>query len=128
LSTSAANTSSTPPAITVVSRSSGTLCISRGSRRRPNFNSRVDGAIFPAFGIQQRLSLGLCRSIGVEPDGAQVPLWGLTEAVRLSGLSGPPYELQDAVADLEVATIEIGKTRDWTDPLDLVRENFPYLS
>jgi len=26
-----------------------------------------------------------------------------------------------------VEAIEIGKTRDLTDPLDLVEENFPYL-
>jgi len=74
------------------------------------------------------LAAGAPAALAVEPDGATVPLWGLTEAVRLSGLSGPPYELQDAVAGLEVAKVEIGKTRDLTDPLDLVRENFPYLS
>jgi len=26
-----------------------------------------------------------------------------------------------------IAAVEIGKTRDLTDPLDLVEENFPYL-
>ena len=67
-------------------------------------------------------------ALAVEPDGSTAPLWGLTEAVRLTGLPGPPFELLDAVADLEVAELRIGKTRDLTDPLDLVRENFPYLS
>jgi len=66
--------------------------------------------------------------LAVEPDGSTAPLWGLTEAVRLGGLPGPPYALLDAVDGLEVAELEIGKTRDLTDPLDLVKENFSYLS
>ena len=68
-------------------------------------------------------------ALAVEPDGSTVPLWGLTEAVteRLTDLPGPPYELLDAVAGLEIAKVEIGKARDLTDPLDLVKENFPYL-
>jgi NDP-sugar pyrophosphorylase family protein len=58
------------------------------------------------------------------------PLWGLTEAVtdRFPELSGPPFELLDAVGGLEVQRVQIGKTRDLTDPLDLVRENVPYLA
>ena len=62
--------------------------------------------------------------------GDPAPLWGLTEEVtgRLGGLDGPPYELVDAVAGLAIADIQIGKTRDLTDPLDLVQENFPYLT
>jgi NDP-sugar pyrophosphorylase family protein len=62
------------------------------------------------------------------------PLWGLGGAVaeRLC-LDRPPYELGNAYqaaidAGEAVAAIEIGKTRDLTDPLDLVEENFPYLS
>jgi hypothetical protein len=44
----------------------------------------------------------------------------------------PPYELenayQSAIDDGElVIAVEIGKTRDLTDPLDLVEENFSYL-
>ena len=64
----------------------------------------------------------------VAPDHP-APLWGLTEVVisRLSSLNGPPYELLDAVEGLAIAEIGIGKTRDLTDPLDLVEENFPYL-
>jgi hypothetical protein len=31
-------------------------------------------------------------------------------------------------AGARVAAIEIGKTRDLTDPLDLVQENFSYLT
>jgi glucose-1-phosphate thymidylyltransferase len=61
--------------------------------------------------------------------GDPAPLWGLTEVVtsRLWNLSGPPYELLDAVEGLAIAEIAIGKTRHLTDPLDLVQENFPYL-
>ena len=63
-------------------------------------------------------------------DGASVPLWGLTGEVtsRLAGLPGPPFELRRAVEGLALAELAIGKTRDLTDPLDLVEENFPYLS
>jgi bifunctional UDP-N-acetylglucosamine pyrophosphorylase/glucosamine-1-phosphate N-acetyltransferase len=47
-------------------------------------------------------------------------------------LPGPPYELKDAFqlaidAGEDVLAIEIGRTRDLTDPLDLVEENFSYL-
>jgi CTP:molybdopterin cytidylyltransferase MocA len=62
------------------------------------------------------------------------PLWALGPQLLpyLEGLPGPPWELKDAyqraVDDgLTVSAIEIGKTRDLTDPLDLVEENFPYL-
>lgn len=61
------------------------------------------------------------------------PLWAIgPELVPiLEGLPGPPFELsqlfQRAVdGGLEVRAIEIGKTRDLTDALDLVKENFPY--
>jgi CTP:molybdopterin cytidylyltransferase MocA len=63
------------------------------------------------------------------------PLWVLGEPLvpYLDDLPGPPYELQDAYqpaidAGLAIAGVEIGKTRDLTDPLDFVEENFPYLS
>jgi hypothetical protein len=61
------------------------------------------------------------------------PLWGLGGPVaeRLCR-DRPPYELENAYqaaidAGELVKAIEIGKTRDLTDPLDLVEENFPYL-
>jgi CTP:molybdopterin cytidylyltransferase MocA len=63
------------------------------------------------------------------------PLWALGEPLvpYLDDLPGPPYELKDAYqpaidAGLAIVGVEIGKTRDLTDPLDLVEENFPYLS
>jgi NDP-sugar pyrophosphorylase family protein len=61
------------------------------------------------------------------------PLWALRAAVveRLCR-DRPPYELENAFqAAIDegetIAAIEIGKTRDLTYPLDLVKENFPYL-
>jgi len=61
------------------------------------------------------------------------PLWGLAAPVagRLC-LDREPYELENAFqsaidAGELVVAVEIGKTRDLTDPLDLVEENFPYL-
>jgi dTDP-glucose pyrophosphorylase len=61
------------------------------------------------------------------------PLWGLGAAIaeRLCD-DRPPYELGNAyraaiAAGEAVRAVEVGKTRDLTDPLDLVEENFPYL-
>jgi MurNAc alpha-1-phosphate uridylyltransferase len=74
------------------------------------------------------LSSGSPSALAFAPDGSPAPLWGLTEDVRLEDLSGPPFELLEAVQRAgEVARVEIGQTRAVTDPLDLVRENFPYL-
>jgi choline kinase len=63
------------------------------------------------------------------------PLWHVGGAVGryLRPLPGrPPYELGDVFqlaidAGVAVSAIQIGRTRDLTSPVDLVRENFPYL-
>jgi CTP:molybdopterin cytidylyltransferase MocA len=63
------------------------------------------------------------------------PLWlfGLRVAEHLDPLPGaPPYELAHVVRDAvaagaDVSAIPVGRTRDLTSPVDLVRENFPYL-
>jgi len=62
------------------------------------------------------------------------PLWGIGPELLpfLARLDGPPFELGRAfsnaiAAGLEIAGLEIGKTRDLTYPVDLLRENFPYL-
>jgi len=63
------------------------------------------------------------------------PLWYLGPLVDgfLRPLPGkPPYELGDVFqlaidAGATVSAIQIGRTRDLTTPIDLVRENFPYL-
>jgi UDP-N-acetylglucosamine diphosphorylase / glucose-1-phosphate thymidylyltransferase / UDP-N-acetylgalactosamine diphosphorylase / glucosamine-1-phosphate N-acetyltransferase / galactosamine-1-phosphate N-acetyltransferase len=63
-----------------------------------------------------------------------VPLWGIgAEIVTfLEDLPGPPYELADAFAraldaGLEVRSVVVPGTRDLTHPVDVLRENFPYL-
>ncbi len=73
---------------------------------------------------------GAPSAIAAKPDGGWAPLWGLSESVVgiLDDLSGPPFELVEAVERAgEVARIQIGQTRDLTFPLDLITENFPYL-
>lgn len=62
------------------------------------------------------------------------PLWAMTPEVApfLDGLPGPPFELalafQRAIdAGTIVHGVEIGPTRDLTEPADLVRHNFLYL-
>lgn len=61
------------------------------------------------------------------------PLWGLRAPVAERLCSDrPPYELGNAFqaaidAGEAVIPVEIGKTRDLTYPLDLVKENIPYL-
>jgi NDP-sugar pyrophosphorylase family protein len=62
------------------------------------------------------------------------PLWGIDRPVadRLC-VDSEPYELDNAYraaldAGETIVAVEIGKTRDLTDPLDLVVENFPYLT
>ena len=65
---------------------------------------------------------------------AAAPLWLLSgEIVPHLRKDKPPYELGNAFqaaieAGVPVSAVEIGKTRDLTDPLDLVEENFPYLN
>jgi hypothetical protein len=63
------------------------------------------------------------------------PLWVLGSELPafLEGLPGPPYELSGALqraidAGHQIAGIEIGRTRDLTHPVDLVVQNFTYLS
>ncbi|NUR74954.1 MAG: NTP transferase domain-containing protein [Thermoleophilia bacterium] len=63
------------------------------------------------------------------------PLWLVGERVHrfLDPLPGnPPYELKDVFqnaidAGARVSAIQVGRTRDLTEPVDLVRQNFPYL-
>ena len=62
------------------------------------------------------------------------PLWVLTPEVaeHLEGVPGPPFELATAFqraidAGATVVGVEIGRTRDLTEPADLVRHNFLYL-
>lgn len=66
---------------------------------------------------------------------AHAALWGLGPGLApyLEELPGPPYELAEVyrralAAGETVAAYEVGRTRDLTDPLDLVQENFLYLA
>src|SRR5205085_9008417 len=77
---------------------------------------------------------GVVAAIGGTGEGAAAPLWALDVAVvsRLC-VDREPWALENSFrAALEdgarIAAIEIGKTRDLTRALDLVEENFPYLS
>jgi CTP:molybdopterin cytidylyltransferase MocA len=90
---------------------------------------------------QHRAALKIVDGLVVEPVDddpgnpvGSAPLWALgPELVPfLDALTGPPYELGVAfrhaiAAGLAIAGVDIGKTRDLTYPVDLVRENFPYL-
>jgi NDP-sugar pyrophosphorylase family protein len=68
-------------------------------------------------------------------DWTAAPLWwfGQAAAAHLRDeVPGPPFELaaalQNAIdAGVPVSAIQVGRTRDLTTPVDLVRENFPYL-
>ena len=81
---------------------------------------------------------GRVRAVPVESGAtplAAASLWQLGHALLgfFSGLGGPPYELAEVYqrgidAGLEIAAVEIGRTRDLTYPVDLVQENFPYLA
>jgi UDP-N-acetylglucosamine diphosphorylase / glucose-1-phosphate thymidylyltransferase / UDP-N-acetylgalactosamine diphosphorylase / glucosamine-1-phosphate N-acetyltransferase / galactosamine-1-phosphate N-acetyltransferase len=98
-------------------------------RRDPAPTSGHRGAV--------RIDSGLVRRV-LDDDPANplaaAPLWSFGPRLVpfLEGLGGPPYELAQAYqraidADVTIAGVEIGKTRDLTHPVDLVKENFPYL-
>jgi NDP-sugar pyrophosphorylase family protein len=107
---------------------SGAAGILAGRRDPPRAPGHRDGLLIVD---------GLVRKV-VDDDPAtelgSAPLWGLGPELvpLLEGLSGPPFELADVfkralASNLPIAGIEIGKTRDLTHPVDLVKENFPYL-
>jgi CTP:molybdopterin cytidylyltransferase MocA len=81
-----------------------------------------------------RAGAGLDGAIAVHGKD-RPPLWLIGERVHrfLDPLPGKaPYELQDVFrnatdAGAEVSAIQVGRTRDLTEPADLVRQNFPYL-
>ena len=105
-----------------------------GSRAAGAIAVRTDPPPGPGRRIV-RVRDGRVEAIGEEEGQfSGAPLWGIDRPVadRLC-LDREPYELENAyraaiAAGETVAAVEIGKTRDLTDPLDLVEENFPYLS
>jgi CTP:molybdopterin cytidylyltransferase MocA len=79
---------------------------------------------------------GLVRAIAGDPPAGHTgaPLWFLSAelAGELDRVPGPPYELAEAFRTaVELGTtivaLELGPTRDLTQPDDVVLENFPYL-
>jgi NDP-sugar pyrophosphorylase family protein len=77
------------------------------------------------------------RVVDFDPEGAltSAPLWAVGPELLpfFDELPGPPFELADAFqravdAGSAISAVEIGKTRDLTYPVDLVKENFPYLA
>jgi NDP-sugar pyrophosphorylase family protein len=98
---------------------------------------RRDPPPVPAHRDGLRVVNGLVEKVVDNDPGNQLgsaPLWALGEPLIpfLDGLSGPPFELADVFeraleSNLAIAGIEIGRTRDLTRPIDLVKENFPYL-
>jgi NDP-sugar pyrophosphorylase family protein len=106
----------------------------------------VDGAIAvrrcpgpePPHRAAVRVVDGLVTQV-LDPDPANplagAPLWAVGDRLVqfFDSLTGPPYQLAEVFqrgvdAGLRVAGVEIGTTRDLTYPVDLVQENFPYLS
>jgi GTP:adenosylcobinamide-phosphate guanylyltransferase len=92
------------------------------------------GAIAARLG-RRRVDRRLARAFAEPDELTGVPLWGLgAELVPfLEDLPGPPYELAEAFgralhSGLEVRGVVVPGTRDLTHPVDLIRENFPYLS
>ena len=108
--------------------------------------SRAEGAMTarrdPPPDPPHRFALGIegglvVRPLDDDPENplSSAPAWVLGPGLVpfLEGLGGPPFELAEAfaraiAAGLQVAGIEIGKTRDLTGPVDLIVENFPYLA
>jgi GTP:adenosylcobinamide-phosphate guanylyltransferase len=92
------------------------------------------GAVAALCG-QPALDSRVARAFPDPAELAGVPLWGVgPELVPfLDDLPGPPYELADAfacalAAGVDVRGVVVPGTRDLTHPVDLIRQNFPYLS
>jgi GTP:adenosylcobinamide-phosphate guanylyltransferase len=89
----------------------------------------------PRSGDKPRVDPRIARALPTPDQLTSVPLWGIgSELVPfLKDLSGPPFELADAFGraldgGFEVRGVVVPGTRDLTRPVDLIRENFPYLS
>jgi GTP:adenosylcobinamide-phosphate guanylyltransferase len=89
----------------------------------------------PRSGDKPGVDPRIVRAISSAATVTSVPLWGIgSELVPfLDNLPGPPFELADTFgraldAGLEVRGVVVPDTRDLTRPVDVIRENFPYLS
>jgi NDP-sugar pyrophosphorylase family protein len=101
----------------------------------------MSGRRDPPAEAPQRAAIEIVDGLVVKPidddPGNRVgsaPLWGIGPELLpfIADLPGPPFELGLAferaiAAGFPIAGLQIGKTRDLTHPIDLVRENFTYL-
>lgn len=106
------------------------------ARATPPFLVTAADTLYPPGSVARFLAEAEGADGATAIDGDfRPPLWlvGPKVAEHLDPLPGsPPYELahvfRDAVAaGARVSAIQVGGTRDLTTPVDLVRENFPYL-
>jgi bifunctional UDP-N-acetylglucosamine pyrophosphorylase/glucosamine-1-phosphate N-acetyltransferase len=106
------------------------------ARARPPYLVLAADTVFEPGALERfaRAAAGADGAVALPRDRA--PLWLVGPKVHacLEPLPGrPPYELRDVFAratdaGAEVSAIQVGRTRGLTTPVDLVRENFPYLS
>jgi GTP:adenosylcobinamide-phosphate guanylyltransferase len=89
----------------------------------------------PRSGRKPGVDVRIARAHPDADDLTAVPLWGIGPEIVsfLENLPGPPYELADVFgraldAGVEVRGVVVPGTRDLTHPVDVIRENFPYLS
>jgi len=108
---------------------------------RSGATGAMSGRRDPPAEFPHRAALKIVDGLVVKPidddptnSVGSAPLWALGPELRpfLDALTGPPFELGVAfekaiAAGLAIAGFEIGRTRDLTYPIDLMRENFPYL-
>ena len=91
--------------------------------------SEAPGAVAARHG-EPRLDARVARFFADPVGLAGVPLWGLGDELvpLLEDLPGPQFELADAFARAaDVRGVIVAGTRDLTHPVDVIRENFPYL-
>jgi NDP-sugar pyrophosphorylase family protein len=107
---------------------SGAAGMLAGRRDPPAVPGHRDGLLIVEGRVRKLVDDDPANPVG------SAPLWILGPELvpLLDGLSGPPYELADVFkraldSNLPIAGIEIGRTRDLTHPVDLVKENVPYL-
>jgi glucose-1-phosphate thymidylyltransferase len=114
--------------------------IARFVEQAPAYDNAVAVRPRPASPVRDRVQVAgglVTRFDNDDPQNAMTgaPLWYVGESAHrhLDRLPGPPFELKDAfqrarVEGFRIGAIEIGPTRDLTDPFDLVQENFGYLT
>ena len=108
-----------------------------GSGAAGAMSGRRDPAPAPPhrFGLQIEAGRVVGPLDGTSSGGlSSAPLWAIGPELvpLLEELPGTPFELAELfrrglARGVSIAGVELGPTRDLTFPVDLVRENFPYL-